>query len=421
MNDKTTRHVAVIGGGIIGACCALALVRAGQRVTLIEPETPGGTQAASYGNGAFLSPASIIPMSVPGLWKKVPGYLTDPTGPLTIRWRYLPRLLPWLARFLYAGHSLKKVRRTASILWSLVHDSPDRHAELAASCARPEMVRRDGLLYAYPDRAAFEQEALSWSLRRENGLTWREIAGEELREIEPALAPSYSFAVLVESGASCTDPGAYVAAVVAQAVAEGAELVRTKADGFHIVDGKLAGVRTTMGTLACDHAVVAAGIRSKALAGALGDTIPLESERGYHVEIASPDIALRRPVMPSDGKMSNVMTPGGLRAAGQVELASVDAEPDWRRANILMDHLRRTYPQLATKNATARWIGHRPSTPDGLPVIGKAKGCGEVVYAFGHGHIGLSAAPRTAEIVTSLICDTLAPIDTSAFAASRFR
>lgn len=395
MDDTIRTHVAVIGAGIVGACSALALVRAGYQVTLIEPGEPGGTQAASYGNGAFLSPASIIPMSVPGIWKKVPGYLTDPNGPLTIRWRYLARLAPWLFRFLSSGHSLAKVRRTASILWSLVSDSPDLHAALAASCGRAEIVRRDGLLYAYPDRAAFEQEALSWSLRRENGLAWREIGASELREIEPALSPAYSFGILVESGANCTDPGAYVAAVVAQAVAEGAEFVQAAVDGFELRDGKLVGVRTRGAVISCDRAVIAAGIRSKALAQSLGDAIPLESERGYHVAIEAPGFELRRPVMPSDGKMANVMTPGGLRASGQVELASVDAEPDWRRAEILLAHLHRTYPALADKAATTRWFGHRPSTPDGLPVIGPAARCPEVVYAFGHGHIGLSAAPKT--------------------------
>ncbi len=309
MDDTIRTHVAVIGAGIVGACSALALVRAGYQVTLIEPGEPGGTQAASYGNGAFLSPASIIPMSVPGIWKKVPGYLTDPNGPLTIRWRYLARLAPWLFRFLSSGHSLAKVRRTASILWSLVSDSPDLHAALAASCGRAEIVRRDGLLYAYPDRAAFEQEALSWSLRRENGLAWREIGASELREIEPALSPAYSFGILVESGANCTDPGAYVAAVVAQAVAEGAEFVQAAVDGFELRDGKLVGVRTRGAVISCDRAVIAAGIRSKALAQSLGDAIPLESERGYHVAIEAPGFELRRPVMPSDGKMANVMRP----------------------------------------------------------------------------------------------------------------
>lgn len=124
-------HVVVIGAGIVGASTALELLNDGHEVTIVEPEQPGGRHAASYGNSGWLSPASIIPMSMPGLWRKVPGYLADPSGPLTIRWRHLVRLAPWLLRFMLAGSTGSKVERTARILASLLHDAPTRHAALA--------------------------------------------------------------------------------------------------------------------------------------------------------------------------------------------------------------------------------------------------------------------------------------------------
>lgn len=418
------KHIVVIGGGIVGACSALALARGGNRVTLVEPGEPGGTQAASYGNGAFLSPASIIPMSMPGIWKKVPGYLFDTNGPLTIRWRYLARLTPWLLRFLMAGHSLSRVRNTASVLWSLVGDSPLRHAALAKSCGCEALIRCDGLLYAYPDRAAFEEDATAWRLRRENGLRWRELSADELRELEPALATSYGFAAFVEDGAHCVDPGGYVASIVVQAQREGVAVMRTRAHSFEMAGDRLKAVATDTGRVACDGAVISAGIASRALAAQAGDAVPLESERGYHVELHDPSIALRRPVMPSDGKMANVMTAGGLRASGQVELATVEAEPDWRRADILLEHLRHTYPTLSgaiDEAKVSRWYGHRPSTPDGLPVVSYSSRSRDIVYAFGHGHIGLSAGPRTAEFVASLINQTQPSIDLTPFRASRFK
>ena len=157
-----TLHVVVIGAGIVGATTALELLNDGHRVTLVEPGAPGGEQAASYGNAAWLSPASIIPMSMPGLWRKVPGYLLDPQSPLTIRWRMLPRLMPWLLRFLLAGTTVAKVERTARVLTGLLRDAPARHAALAAGVGQPDLVQRRGLLYAYPDRAAFEAEALDY-------------------------------------------------------------------------------------------------------------------------------------------------------------------------------------------------------------------------------------------------------------------
>ncbi len=417
------RHIVVIGGGIVGVCSALALLKDGHRVTILEPLEPGGQQAASYGNGAFVSPASIIPMSMPGLWKKVPGFLMDPQGPFTIRWQYLLRLAPWLIRFVKAGATPARAARTARILSTLLSDAPARHLALASACGVPELIRRDGLLYVYPDREAFAQEAFSWQLRRDNGIQWWELDADALHEFEPALDPRYTFGVLLESGGHCLDPGAYVRGLVNRFTSLGGELIRARAEGFNISNARLQSVRTDKGPVVCDGAVISAGIHSKVLAKRVGDTVSLESERGYHVEIAQPASGPRIPVMPSDGKMANTMTLGGLRASGQVELAGVDCPPDWKRADILLHHLLSTYPGLGddpSKLKISRWQGNRPSTPDGLPVIAASRATPDVVHAFGHGHVGLASAPMTAQIVASLFAGESAPIDITPFAASRF-
>ncbi|MDB6178439.1 FAD-binding oxidoreductase [Paracoccus sp. Z330] len=412
------RRIAVIGAGIIGACTALALTREGFDVTVIDAERPGGEQAASYGNGAFISPASIIPMSVPGLWRKIPGYLLDRTGPLTIGWRSLPRLTPWLLRFLVAGWTEDRLRKTSTALTSLLTDGPDRHLSLAARIGRDDLIRRDGLLYAYPNRDAYLAEAHLWALRRAAGLSWRELDADALRREEPALSTRYEFGALVESGAHCVDPGEYVRAILA---ASGAGLVQATVTGLMRGAGGISAIRTDQGHLDCDGAVLAAGMGAARLAAAIGDHIPLEAERGYHVELCNPPIQLRRPVMPSDGKMANTMTAGGLRAAGQVELSRADARPDWRRADILLAHLASTYPALASvdRNGVRRWQGNRPSTPDGLPVIGAASVPG-LWYAFGHGHLGLNAAPHTACMVADMISGRGSDIDLAPFSPHRF-
>lgn len=417
------RHIVVIGAGIVGAATALDLLRDSHRVTILEPGEPGGPQAASYGNGAWLSPASVVPMSLPGMWRKVPGWLMDPLGPLTIRPAALPRLLPWLVRFLAAGATVARVGATARALSALIHDAPARHARLAAEAGVPDLIRQTGLLYAYPDRAAFAAEALAWRLRRDNGVAWSELDAEELRRREPALSPHYRFGALVPAGGHCTDPGAYVAALVRHAATLGATLARGRATGFDIAAGRLRAVRSDTGSIACDGAVIAAGIRSKDLARAAGGRVPLESERGYHVVVAAPEAVPQVPVMPSDGRMANTPTLQGLRASGQVELAGVDAPPDWRRAGILLDHLRRTWPGLPDRIAEGRittWMGHRPSTPDGLPVIGPASGCPDVVFAFGHGHVGLAAAPATASLVADLLAGRPPSIAAAPYRPARF-
>src|SRR5579875_1234386 len=221
-------HVVVTGAGIVGAASAIELLRDGHRVTILEPGEPGGEQAASYGNGAWLSPSSVVPTSVPGLWRKVPGYLTDPLGPLSIDWRYLPRLLPWLRRYVQAGATVARVEKIARALRPLVADAPERHRTLAEEAGVGDLIRRQGLLYIFPSRADFEAEALAWRLRRENGVGWIELDADELRQREPALDRRYRFGVLVEAGGHCTDPGAYVASLVRYAVAQGATLGKVR-------------------------------------------------------------------------------------------------------------------------------------------------------------------------------------------------
>jgi D-amino-acid dehydrogenase len=252
---------------------------------------------------------------------------------------------------------------------------------------------------------------------------WLELDQDELRQQEPELDRRYTFGVLVQAGGNCTDPGGYVAALVAHAVSLGAERVQAAATGFRIQSGRLGAVATTAGEVPCDAAVIAAGARSRALARAAGDRIPLETERGYHAVISRPGTGPRHPVMPSDGKMAVTMTRGGLRIAGQVELAGFDAAPNWRRAAILRDYALRTFPNLPRDLPADRvkvWMGHRPSTPDGLPVIGAARGCGDIFYAFGHGHVGLAAGPITGRLVADLVGGLAPVIDPTPYAPRRF-
>jgi D-amino-acid dehydrogenase len=416
-------RVVVIGAGIVGAACAIELLRDGHTVTIVEPGEPGGEQAASYGNGTLLNPSSVIPMSSPGLWKKVPGYLADPLGPLAIRWSYLPRLWPWLRRFVMAGSTPAKVAAIGRALRPLLEAAPEHHRALAEQAGVGGLITRQGVLFAFPDRAAFEAEALSWRVRRENGVQWLELDEDELRQREPALDRRYKFAVLVEANGQCRDPGAYVAALVRHAVAQGAVLRRARASGFRIDGRRLQAVVTDGGEIACDKAVIAAGAWSKVLARAAGDVVPLETERGYHVVIADPGVEPRYPVMPSDGKMGCAMTPQGLRLGGQVELAGLEAAPNWARAEVLLRFARRVYPGIPADLPRERiklWMGHRPSMPDGLPCLGPASGCADVVHAFGHGHVGLTAGATTGKLVAAVIAGRAPSIDLAPYAVSRF-
>jgi D-amino-acid dehydrogenase len=419
-----TLHSVVIGAGIVGAATALELLRDGHRVTILDPGDPGGEQAASYGNGAWLSTASVVPVSVPGLWRKVPVWLRDPLGPLAIRPAYLPKLLPWLVRFLHAGATVARVEATARALRPLIADAPERHRRLAEAAGVGDLIERRGLLYVYRDRRQFEAEAFAWRLRAENGVRWLELSEDELRQREPELDRAYTFGVMVEDGGHCTDPGGYVAALIRHARALGAVLRRERATGFRIEAGRLRAVRTENGEFRCDRSVICAGAYSGALARAAGDRVPLETERGYNVSIADPGTGPRHPIMPGDMHTATTMTRHGLRIAGQVEFAGLEAAPDWRRADILRDYARRAWPGLPPDLPPERiryWMGRRPSTPDGLPCIGPASATGDIVHAYGHGHIGLAAGALTGRLAADLVSGKPPVIDAAPYAPQRFR
>ncbi|MEO3470874.1 FAD-binding oxidoreductase [Roseomonas sp. CAU 1739] len=418
-----TRHVAIIGAGIVGACSAVEALRSGHRVTIIDPAKPGGEQAASYGNGCWLSPMSVIPPAFPGLWKKVPKFLMDPLGPLAIRWSYLPRVAPWLVRYLRAGWTWDRVEEAARALRPLVVDAPALHQRLADEAGVGHLIERRGLIYVYPTRAAFDAESMAWEIRHRVGVRWMELDANELHQREPDLDRRYTFGVMVEEGGHCTDPGAYTAALVAHAVGQGAEFRPAAATGFDIAGGRLKAVRTDRGDIPADAAVIAAGAHARPLAAAAGDTVPLETERGYHAELRDPEVSPRHGLMPSDGKMSVMRTANGLRCAGQVEIAGLDAAPNWKRAEILRDHLLGCFPGLPRNLPAERvkvWMGHRPSMPDGKPCLGPSRATSDIIHAFGHGHTGLVAAARTGRIVAELLAGRSPEISIAPFDARRF-
>ncbi len=416
-------HVVVIGAGIAGAVSAVELLRDGHTVTILEPGEPGGEQSASYGNGGWLSPSSVLPVSSPGLWKKVPGYLADPLGPLTIRWSYFLKALPWLTRMLTSGWTWGRVKEASLGLAPLVAGSPELHLRLATEAGVADLIKRTGQLYIFPTKQDYEASRESWDIRRARGVKAIEVDEDELRQREPGLDRRYKFALYCEDGGHCTDPGAYVAALVRLAEERGAKRIQGTADRLEIAGGRLKGVHSGGRLIACDATVIAAGAHSRALAHQAGDRVVLDTERGYHAVIESPEASPRTPIMPSDGKMVHTPMAGGLRIAGQVEIAGLEAAPNWKRAEILRDHALRTWPALPRDLPAERvkvWMGHRPSTPDGLPCIGRATGCADVVHAFGHGHIGLASGAMTGRLVADIVSGKPPTIPIAPFNPARF-
>lgn len=416
-------HVVIIGAGIVGAASAFHCLEAGLNVTLIEPETPGASQASSYGNAGWLSSHSVLPPASPGIWKQVPSWLADPLGPLSVRWRYFPRALPWLIRYLNAAWTYPKIERTAHALRTLLAGAPALHQHMAQQAGVGELIERNGLLHAFLSREHFLLDAKAWEIRRKEGVSWQELDAAALADLEPDLDPKYTFGVFVAETGSCRNPGAYTAALIRYAQTRGATLLHARATGFRIESGSLKAVLIEGGEVACEKAVIAVGARSKAFAALAGDKVSLETERGYHAVVAGVEAGPRLPTMFADCKVIVTQMNQGLRVAGQVEIAEADDTPNWRRAEILRDHLLTLYPALPCNLAPEQiqiWMGRRPSTPDGLPCLGLASGSKDIIHAYGHGHVGLVGSARTGRIVAQLAAGLQPEIDLRPFRPTRF-
>ncbi len=407
----------MIGAGIVGVATASWLQRDGHRVVLIDPAPPG--QGASFGNAGCFSPGSIVPLSGPGVLRQVPGWLLDPMGPLALRWRHLPFAVPWLLRFLRAGKA-PAVERQAAALARLLSPVYECLAPLLQDADAEDLVRRDGSLIVYRTQAGWDAGQRGWALRRRNGIEWEELDSKALRKLDPALAPGLCRGVLLPGNFHTTDPHALLSRLLATFLRRGGRVVAAAAKGFALDDGHLRAVQTDAGPIAANAAVVAAGVHSRGLARGLGDRLPLESERGYHLMLRAPAVMPRYPTLSAEGRF--VVTPmaAGLRLTGTVELAGLQARPDWRRAHGLLPLARALYPGLPEDGGTP-WMGHRPSMPDSLPVIGRSRASPDVVYAFGHGHLGLTGAPSTGRLVAELLAGRPPFIDPAPFAPTRFR
>jgi D-amino-acid dehydrogenase len=415
------KTVAVIGAGMVGVTTASFLLRKGHDVVVLDPNAPG--EGASFGNAGCFNGSSVVPMSMPGTIRGVPGWLTDPMGPLVIRWSYLPALVPWLARFIAAG-SEAKVAQQARALRTLLAQGIETLAPLVRDAGAQDLVQRRGHLFVYRSPVSWQKESLAWRLRRDNGISWDEFSQEELRQLDPNLSRDYVKGVVVRENGHTTNPHRLVARLAQAFQRDGGRIERRRAIGFELAEGRLTGIRCADGHVSADAAVVAAGIWSKPLAAELGDRIPLETERGYHLMIRDPEVAPRIPTADAEGKFVATPMEQGLRLAGTVELAGVGAPPRWERARVLLDHARRMFPALRADDRGERittWMGHRPSLPDSLPAIGASRRSPDVVYAFGHGHVGMACAAKTGKTVAELLSGEPTGVDIRPFSPQRFR
>lgn len=413
MTRHKTGEIIIVGAGVIGLAIALRQASEGRDVVMVDPNAPGS--GASYGNAGTIADYAVMPVGTPDVLRNLPSLLFDRNSPLAIRRAALPSLAPWLLRF--ARQSLPAAaRRNALAIAALVADAGPSWQDLAAEIGGTALMQRRGCLYAYESARSFRAAGADMAYRRDLGISAELIPAAELAALEPGLPPMEG-AAFFPKAVFLSDPGAMLGLLTAAVKRAGVQIVQGRVDKLErVVDGVILsgpGLR-----LHGRRVVIAAGAHSRGLAAQAGDAVPLDTERGYHLEWDMAKPRLSRPTCPTARGFYLCPMTGRLRVAGTVELGGLTAPPSAHRLARLEEGARAIFPDLGPPDRT--WMGFRPSMPDSLPVIGASRGGADVIHAFGHGHIGLTLAPVTARLVSDLLAGRQTGLPMAPYSARRF-
>ena len=406
----------VVGAGVIGTTLAYALQRRGRNVVLIEKDAPG--KGASYGNMASIAVTEFMPASRPSVWKQIPGWMLDPEGPVRVRPAYMPKLMPWFLRFIAASRpsKLRELEADGAALCQRVYDDL---LPLLAETGLEGELSEEGCLSLYTDEEEFKADREHIEILERFGFPHEVLGRQAIKALEPEISDKIGLAVLFPQNRSLRNPYQFVVKVAERFMGLGGKIEQGDVTGFERSD-RISAVRLSDGRcIAAEEVIICAGAQSVKFARLLDEAIPLETERGYHTQIMSPGISMKHSIIWPARAFMVTPTAGGIRVGGTVEMAGLDAPPDYRRSKVTVRRAREALPNLKCENFS-EWMGHRPAFPDTIPVMsasGKTKG---VFYATGHGHLGLTYAATNARLMADLITGVKPPIDMRPYRVTRF-
>lgn len=409
--------IVIVGAGIIGTTLAYQLQRRGKKVLLVDRETPG--KGASFGNMASIAVTEFMPASRPGVWAQMPKWLLDPEGPVCVRPSYMPKLTPWFIRFLSASRPsrVRELEAAGAKLCSRVHEDL---GELLKDLSLEHMMSQEGCLSLYANDAEFQADRDHIEILERFGFNHEVLGSDAVSELEPALSKRIGKAVLFPENKSISDPYKLVTSIAERFRALGGEFVQGDVVGFEQAAGSITGIRLKDGrVLMAGEVVLAAGAFTSRLSTLLKEPIPVETERGYHMQVMAPGVKLRHSIIWPAKAFMVTPTAGGIRIGGTVEMAGLDAAPNYARAKVLLKRAQEALPELQGAETT-EWMGHRPAMPDTVPVMGHSAKCQNLWYASGHGHLGLTYAATTARLMSDLILGITPPLDMSPYRVDRF-
>ena len=410
------QSVTVIGGGIIGVCCALSLQKKDLHVSVVDEGILH--RKASYGNAGVISPWACVPQSMPGVWKYIPKWLVDKSGPVSFSWSYLPTILPWAVKFINLSQH-ENVKKISAAMSALTRPNVTLYRQHLANSGQLNLIKDSCYLFVHRDKQAFSSSSFDYQLRDAINAPIEIIRANEIQEIEPAISSEYQSALLIKNQARAINPGKLLQVLTERFLSLGGKLIKAKVESIKPdnADGWELGCQGE--NITTDSVVVSAGIWSVDLLKPLGVKVPLISERGYHLEFQQPGVNLNNSIMDVESKFVTSYMENGIRSAGTAEFAHKDAKPNYRRSKLLVAQTKRMLPNINTKD-TREWIGVRPSFPDSLPVIDKVQGFDGLFVAFGHSHYGLGMAPKTGQVLADVVRGDASDIDIESYRIDRF-
>lgn len=416
MTSQTESQLTVIGAGVVGLSVAIVAQQRGFAVTVLDRQGPAA--GASAGNAGAFAFTDILPLASPGILKKAPKWLLDPLGPLTIPPAYALKIAPWMFQF-WRACSPGRVAHSTAAQTALMDLSKAALEPFLQETGTMSMLRKEGNLQLYESETELNASLPGWKVREQHGIEFHHLDAARMAEIQPGLAPRFTHGTFTPGWHSIADPKLYTLALADHFRNRGGRIETAEVVALRSVEGGVDIVTKDGTTRHAKQVVVSAGAFSHRIARTIGDRIPLETERGYNTTLPSGAFDLRTQLTFGGHGFVVTRLSTGIRVGGAVELGGLDLPPNFKRSEAMLKKAQAFLPGLKPENGV-QWMGFRPSLPDSLPAIGRARSTPAVIYAFGHGHLGLTQSAGTARLVANLLAGEKPAIDPSPFSPYRF-
>jgi len=407
--------VGIIGAGIQGVCNALFLQKKGHQVTLFDREEPG-SQAASYGNAGHFSPYASIPLNRPDIITDVPAMLLSSTGPLALKWNYVPKMIPWFLKFL-KNCSTKNMMHTAKYMHQILDVALPAYDELFEEIDLSGLLENKGIMYIWNDQNLKSRE-LEINIRNEIGAEQQLLSKKEIHDLEPNIKNIYHAGVFYKKARHTRNPGKIWLKLFENFVKKGGKFLKLNIKDLDFDENNPV-LRSETQRFIFDKLVISCGAFSKKLTDKLHENIPLDTERGYHIHFKGCDHLISRPVVFQNRGFGMTPMEQGLRVVGTVEFGGLNNPLSKSRIKNLIDNAKYLLDDLPDHHED-EWLGFRPTLPDYLPVIGPSKNYKNVFYSFGHHHLGWTLGAISGKIISKMISDEKTNLDLKPYSSLRF-